>query len=325
MSTSTAAAARRVADDRRSLLTLFTGPYRQSVALDLMGIAPGRGTEAQHCFAAQVADCHASTLRRADLILTDEDMSVLVGAATPSMPDQVLREDDPLSPYGFVGFAVPLTDGSGQPPLLPIEALSWAFLPAGHPVIEGQRAGAPSGVLLTAYVRAGAVAPAPPGLAVPRLVPNATVMWSLGSETGQAYGAAPVPGATPAFYQRLAAAFWTLAKQPLAASTAAALPPKDRRRYARAGVENPAAAVRVVHLHSRTTDAPADASPSGRAYRHRHLVRGYWRNTWFGTLQTHRQQWIDGYVRGPQNAPLLTGEKVLLARPGSAGPPAGPD
>jgi hypothetical protein len=77
--------------------------------------------------------------------------------------------------------------------------------------------------------------------------------------------------------------------------------------------------VRVVRLRAQIRAArDAEASEhdgdekAGREYRHRWVVRGFWRNTWYGKSGVHRPQWIAPYLKGPAGAPLLKGEKVVL-------------
>jgi hypothetical protein len=90
-----------------------------------------------------------------------------------------------------------------------------------------------------------------------------------------------------------------------------AVPRPERRRHTRAGLAEPGP-VRVLRLRravrDRTPQAAADGP--GRVYKHQWVVRGYWRNTWYPSIQAHRPQWIAPYLAGPAGAPLLGGEKV---------------
>lgn len=82
----------------------------------------------------------------------------------------------------------------------------------------------------------------------------------------------------------------------------------------------PAQDIRVVRLRQQVkTDHDAQAPDTGtaksREYRHRWVVRGFWRNTWYPSAQTHRPQWIAPFLKGPAGAPLLGGQKVTLVTP----------
>lgn len=64
--------------------------------------------------------------------------------------------------------------------------------------------------------------------------------------------------------------------------------------------------------HEAKTE-PADES--GRVYRHRWIVRGHWRNQAHGPGRTKRRMtWVPSYIKGPEGAPLLATEKVMVWR-----------
>ena len=325
--TSTKEQARRLADMRRSLMSLHAGEYGRTVALNLMGVMlPSMASPEQNHWARVICDSAGQDVARFDLMLADEQMSTLVDEAAPSMPDQMLREDDPIGPYGLVRFIEPVPDRTSMGPHIPLQALSWAYLPADHPLLE--RDTDSTSVLITAYVRGSDLqaigVPFPAGMLPPSLVPFATVIWKVGTPIGVARGEVPDEEDAwldPGFYQRLAAAFWTLAKQPLAETVdAPELPSKDVQRYRRAGIERPGQAVRVVRLRRRRHTGPA-GEPTGRTLGVRFVVRGHWRNQWLPSLKDHRQTYIAPHLKGPEDAPLQGGEKVLLV---TGAPPADP-
>ncbi|MEV6871666.1 hypothetical protein [Amycolatopsis sp. NPDC051128] len=49
-------------------------------------------------------------------------------------------------------------------------------------------------------------------------------------------------------------------------------------------------------------------------------MRWHWRNQWYPLRGEHRPVWINPHVKGPQDAPLRTGDTVhvLAAGPGVA-------
>lgn len=65
--------------------------------------------------------------------------------------------------------------------------------------------------------------------------------------------------------------------------------------------------VRVISLRH---PAPHAVSEEGHAYHHRWVVRGHWRKQWYGSQDRHVPIWISPFVKGPDGAPLLGGEKV---------------
>lgn len=313
---SLAAAARLVADARKQQIGSFTDPkYGLLLALDLMDVKT-EDLEPGHRLMAQIiADTHARGLRNAELIVADADLTALIDVAAPSMPDQILLADDPIAPHGLLLWATPLPDRTGQEPVVPIEMMSWTTVEPGDPMLHGDQV---TGVLITAYVGVHALMLAmgvqPPAV-VPRYVANATVMWIVGTPIGSAFGRTPgTDGSSePGFYQRALAAFWTLAKQPLTQEHDSDRPmPVNRKRFARAGVLNPGAPVRLISLRHAAREKIEPGEETGRHVTVRYIVNPYWRDTYYGKEGVHRQQLVAGSVRGPAGAPLKGGEKVLL-------------
>lgn len=82
--------------------------------------------------------------------------------------------------------------------------------------------------------------------------------------------------------------------------------------------ELPGGQVQVVRLRAKLRAARDSEAPAGqddtakRVYRHQWVVRGFWRNTWYGKEGLHRPQWIAPYTKGPEGAPLLVKEKVFV-------------
>lgn len=105
--------------------------------------------------------------------------------------------------------------------------------------------------------------------------------------------------------------------------------PTSTRHGRRQQAEAPVRVVRLQHYfhddslpqQDAEVPEPAASDEKKRQYRHQWMVRGFWRNTWFPSLQAHRVQWIAPHVRGPKDKPLLGGEKVFLVRtpPGDVG------
>jgi hypothetical protein len=104
---------------------------------------------------------------------------------------------------------------------------------------------------------------------------------------------------------------WLLMGQRGLASTTTGVPvPKNKAaRRRQAPVREQLDAVRIIELRAGTDHAAAYAGAT-RAYRHRWMVKGHWRQQWYPSLGMNRPVWIAPYVKGPDGAPLLTGEKV---------------
>lgn len=54
-----------------------------------------------------------------------------------------------------------------------------------------------------------------------------------------------------------------------------------------------------------------EGEESGRGYSHRFPVRGHWRDQWYPSLKTHRQIWVNGYVKGPEDKPFVAKRQAV--------------
>lgn len=69
----------------------------------------------------------------------------------------------------------------------------------------------------------------------------------------------------------------------------------------------------VAHVRRRVPRNPHDDLPKGDApdWSHRWVVRGFWRNQWFPSEQRHKPVWINPYIKGPADRPLIVKDKII--------------
>jgi hypothetical protein len=117
-----------------------------------------------------------------------------------------------------------------------------------------------------------------------------------------------------AHYQ-LIAATWLLMGQTLTRTRTETAPRPARKRITRIDPALPTT-VRCIDLRRvRTTGpGPDTTTTTGRAYHHRWVVTGHWRNQWYPSQQRHRPIWIAPHLAGPDDAPLLGGDRVHVLR-----------
>lgn len=297
-------------------------------------------------------------LQSAELFIADPEMCALLQTAQQTLPPQPLLATDPLTESGFVHFPEPVTDPDNTEMQVGVHALSWHVSEW-----DGGRTADRDGKPLTKVTLCTWVSPedvnGKPGIhpldpltSVTHEAPFPLLIawryeWLVGephsprsaSPTTRdlhrsrhvAKGFKQAEWFTPGFHQRLAVAFWTIARQPLAAMDEAPLPATLRRKYTRTGIRTASTPIKVLKFRKRedaqasalgdrpltaadpgTPDTLTQDSDHGRVYRHRWVVRGFWRNQWYSTLGTHRAVWIAAHIRGPANAPLLGAERVFL-------------
>jgi hypothetical protein len=152
---------------------------------------------------------------------------------------------------------------------------------------------------------------------------NGVALVPLGKSAGGPVSALPLPiaswggdspnGPWPMFndYSGAAAvvhATWAIMQQTLTISVSAYADRAESRRSTRAGL--PADLV-IIHLRKRRTEDPNPADNTSVVdWSHRWLVSGHWRNQWLPSRSCHRPQWIDPYVKGPEDRPLILKERV---------------
>lgn len=297
-------------------------------ALDLMDVPPHALRPEHTRFAHIIREVARDSLARALPFLADEGMVELLDVAAPTMPDQQLDLRQTLAEHGWLWFGTPLPNRTQGPDLPPLRALQWTLLPADHPLLVERSDGKTPHLLLTAYsgtveieqarLRREGITDTKVELApnAPRLSPASTVVWAEETLIGTAYGEVPDdPDLDPGYYQRLAAAFWTLAQQERLTETVEAASGNRafRRRARHAGVLDPDAPVRIIRLRPRKETRPRDGAPSGRTVGVRFPVRPHWRNQWYPSLERHRHALVEGHWRGPADAPVVGGERVFLA------------
>lgn len=98
---------------------------------------------------------------------------------------------------------------------------------------------------------------------------------------------------------------WLLMDQPLTEISTETASRASVKRMQRMGFRG-SSSVRVIDVKKRS----GGGSGSGREHRNQWLVNGHWRNQWYPSVQEHRPVWISPYLKGPEGAPILTGEKV---------------
>lgn len=236
----------------------------------------------------------ADGLTEADLFYVGEDMSELVQTAAATLPEFALSPDDPPSRSGLAWFAAPIRDSFEEG--TPVEAVAIGWHLHGNTVRVATFVERDELKLL-------------PGRLAPVGFPPVFPIGSWDSPVSQAGEPEPVTPAMVPYGRTLLAAvktMWLLMRQPLADVTVAEVDRAARRRAHRDGHEP--APVRVIALRR---PAGHSGTGEGRDWHHRWIVRGHWRNARVGVgREQTRPVWIAPHIKGPEDAPLLGGEKV---------------
>lgn len=125
------------------------------------------------------------------------------------------------------------------------------------------------------------------------------------------------PGAT-AVIGDILYAVWALSAEPTVCEVDGPRRPPAGESLPQRVVERAISDVRMVVLRERRETRPAGnggGHGGRRAYSHRFIVRGFWRNQAHGPGHSlRRRQWIPPYVKGPADKPLVAKETVRIWR-----------
>jgi hypothetical protein len=102
---------------------------------------------------------------------------------------------------------------------------------------------------------------------------------------------------------------WRLAQQVITTPVRAARP--ARREAARFGSRY-ADNITVIKLRRDSCDIVGEPDWEGEGrLKHRFVVRGHWRNQWYPSIKTHRQIWINPFIKGPEDGELVLTDRVF--------------
>jgi hypothetical protein len=263
-------------------------------------------------------------LDEADLFYVTDDMSQVVAQAGAAAPLYQVVQDQQPAEVGFVVWARPIcTVTRDNAPDFPPGHVAWVNAALWAPVADCGM-GEPGVLVVTFQDCDRMLANQFPGDASwPRALAQQRGDWGpLGY-----YDEAPLPWGTHPYGQEqqpmgnqplaVVQSTWIMMSQRITVETKERPNRQQRKAYARAGRAEPV--VRAVTLRRAAPDKQHREPGKGtRVYTRRWWVGdyGYWRNTWYASKQEHRQQFVvvPGYLKGPEGAPIVGGERVGVLR-----------
>ena len=261
--------------------------------LDILQGRVGNPTEAQRVVDSMVA---ATFLKGGELFYVEPEMCELARVAAQTLPAFTLAQDDPPSRAGMIWFSQPAAVWDAADTMVDICAVSWL------PVRNTLRMSAHVERDAIPHFQAGNLQ----GLGFPAVFP----LGSWDAPVGDDGLPKPIPGGDKHFdVLAVTKTLWLLMRQPLARESTEMPDRTARRRAVREGREPPP--VRVIHLRRPSSSSGQSGEPA--VWHHRWIVRGHWRmQPWGPGRQQRRPVWIAPFVKGPEGAPMLGGEKVYV-------------
>lgn len=111
---------------------------------------------------------------------------------------------------------------------------------------------------------------------------------------------------------RFVLALWRFMDQRIVVTRTEELPRGARRAAERSGTRTPE--FQVIELRRREGERNENPQHVGREWAYQWAVRGHWRNQWYPSAQEHRPRWIDPYLKGPEDKPLVVRPTVFEVR-----------
>lgn len=107
---------------------------------------------------------------------------------------------------------------------------------------------------------------------------------------------------------------WLLMGQRITITTREPVSRQIRKQYTRDGRPEPLVRSVTLRRASNPTRSDPDGQGSLRQYHHQWIVGGHWRNQWYPSRGEHRPFYIAQFVKGPEGAPFIGGERVNVLR-----------
>lgn len=306
----------RVGEDQSTTPRL--GGSAKVYAYDESGCASFNAGAAGRREAEVFASIMGESVRSADLYFMTESTVDLIQQAARSLPRFSLRIEDVPSREGFAVFEDMLSSiiESGA-----VVGISWKVEPDDRGVtfqlyfpfhvftgIWEMTGELPPEETSMARVQVGALVPMASGT-----IPFGELPWLDEEEETPEDGTTPVSPWTSGrgVASALISMFLLMAQGDVTESETVHADRAARKRLARAGVEG-VQSVRCIKLRSRSARSGSTESVS-REYHHQWIVRGHWRNQWYPSREGHKPKWIAPYIKGPEGAPVLGGDRVYVA------------
>lgn len=276
----------------------------------------------------------------AEPIFVEDDMVTMIESAARSFEIEPLQDHDLLIPTGFALFerGIVLNDVRGKP--FPVRALAWEQ--ANVHMFADETRGTTPGIMLSAYLHVddekvadrewqrGNKTYYDSVLAFGPLQMVHMTPWPFGFDYGIFDTQHEVEGKTLNLahrlegfiddepvtqemadaalgVQRLAQVMWRLMAQTISVHVKQPTPRASKKR-AKKFMFTDTKYVTVITLRKPKPVYGKDHIAAFVDWDHRWLVAGHWRKQWYPSLNAHRQIWINPFVKGPEDKPLVIRE-----------------
>lgn len=245
------------------------------------------------------------------------DVMEVVKLAADKLPEESLMSDVvPPSPNGFIQLQEPLELIDVHNKRFEIWALGWAMAE----FVEGTWSDeAGKGFIFSAWTQ-----PYPDTNKTPLdlfwMGPWYSNMTISAEQMRTQYPDEPIENLEKAFAQTVGLvktfmAFFGFVQQrlPMLTVTPTKTSRATRRRAERFEISIPSE-VKIVELRRRDQATHYGTGEKKIEWTHRWITDGHWKRQWYPSEKTHHLIWIDAYIKGPPDAPLVLRDKLFHVR-----------
>lgn len=309
-------------------------------------------TDAQRSepFGTDTAASWARVLRTGELFYVAEALSALTRHAAETLSGYDLHPEDVPAETGVMFYADPLRDsGAPDPEGAPINLITWG--PMGNSIVihfwsptsyRDTTPGRPLGFLIPGFAKAlhenrhrlpKQIIPPHPlplhgflyqrAVAIPfggpidvdYVTERKAREHECTGEDCQTCLYADLARDT-ARLQKLIVATWLLMGQPITLTTPITPKPlgTGKRNQRPEPLKDTVRYVELRAIKRPPAEQPDEHNAPGRVYQHSWVVRGHWRRQWYPSRGEHRPLWIAPHLAGPEDAPLIGGDRVNVLR-----------
>lgn len=238
------------------------------------------------------------------------DMMKVMESASLTIPDSIINEWDLPSKSGFVWFEEPLFTQDSRGQMINTRVFTWA------PARMWENDEEIRGVWITAYSDRDVVDEAtlnnPEHSRLFQIHISSFPQLLIWHASSFPFGKTWVSQVTerPGIFSMLRT-FWSFVQQEIPVDSRVGMDRGTRRRIQRRNLTPPQEQVRVIALRKkRYQNRPVDNEEPDFEYSHRFMVAGHWRNQWYPKENRHKPVYINTYVKGPEDKPLVMKDRV---------------
>jgi len=266
------------------------------------------------------------TLKQSETFIVREEICTLISTASESLPPEALYREDVFCPRGLVIMEKPYMAKTIEGEWVGIHALSWVHMPRIASVVDQEKFQNLEAGSLEMDDRGGATIYEFSNLEGIRgdknILPSSLLwimdidIWTYGRQWRRRRKEEELPKTIklPRLVdedqekkRKWILTLWRLIRQKIIITERQKIERQAKRLAARNDIQTE---IQVIRLREQV-HASEDGDGDGIEWSHRWMVRGHWRDQWYPRKTRHEKIWVNPYVKGPEDKPLIVKNRVF--------------